>query len=465
MADKSMQWLVTIAIVGCGSSTPPDQRELVDLTGVSPEFRPTATTISELIGLSYQLPDQTAPEATVVSPFALSALRQAGVRHARADLLWNLVEPTPGVRDFSTYRAKVEAYASAGVTTLPILAYGNAWANATQEWTTTPPDDPADYAAFAGAASTQFRGTIPTYEIWNEPNLGFRFWQPREQPDEYGTLLATASASIRAADPEASVMLGGLIEHGQLNKDAETFLELVYRSHPDIAKAYDVLAFHPYPLYPPAVAPELDDEASGEVATPRMVARLRALLAYYGDDPARPIWATELGWPTYGVVDEERQARWLVRGALLLAGSGVEKMYWYTLFDGPNATTFPPEDAFGLFHYDDPSDGSFAPTPKLAFTALSTLLSVAGPLAVTTDVTSELVGAPADAHAYRLVDPTGATPPVTVVWRADDAAPPIMVTVPVTRPSIRVVDLLGVELPASATIPLSGRPVYVVELP
>ena len=447
-----------------GSPVAPDARPLVDVDAVAAEFRPTTTTVGAMVGVAYQLPAGGTPADDAVRAFALSALQQAGIHHARADLLWDVVEPTRGAFDFSSYHAKVDGFTSAGVTALPILCYGNPWANAMPGSDTVPPDDPADFATYAGTAATEFRAALPAYEIWNEENLGFRFWQPREQPDAYGELLADASAKVRAADPGAKVVLGGLIDHGLINKDAETFLQLLYRAHPQIGAAYDVLAFHPYMEYPPAIAPEVDDAANDEVAVARMVAQLRAVLAYYGDDPNRPIWATEIGWPTYKTVDEELQARWLVRSLLLLAGAGVERVYWYTLFDGPNPTAYPPEDAFGLFHYDDPGDGTFAPTPKLAWTALSNLIATASTLAVTADVSAQLAGAPPDAHAYVLSDPSGASARrVTVVWRTDDAAPPVMIAVPVGQGPLQVVDLVGQPLAASATVPLSGRPVYVIE--
>src|SRR5262249_32175767 len=145
-----------------------------------------------------------------------------------------------------------------GVLALPILCYGNPWANAEPMGTIKPPDDPADFARFASSAASAFAGRLATYEVWNEQNLGFRFWFPREDGDAYGTLLKATSKALRSADPNARVALGGLIYHG-LFTTAERFLETVYTAHPDIAAAYDVLAFHPYPIYPPSVAPEVDD--------------------------------------------------------------------------------------------------------------------------------------------------------------------------------------------------------------
>ena len=458
-----MRWTLLLALAACrGTPTTPDARPPLDLDGVQAAFSPSAVPLSDLVGVSYQLPQDASPGSQAVRAFTLDALQAAGVHHARADLRWDVAEPTRGAFDWSAYHVTADGYAGAGVTPLPILCYGTAWADAAGS-AGRPPDDPVDFATFAGAAAAQFRGTLPAYEIWNEENLGFQFWPPRADPAAYGTLLADASAAIRAADPSARVVLGGLNEQGQASLDAPTFLQQLYRAHPLIGHAYDVLAVHPYALYPPKVAPEVDDPATGEIATARMIAQVRAVLAYEGDDPARPIWATELGWPTYGTVDEEHQARWLVRSLLLLAGAGVDRVYWYTMYDGPKPMAFPPEDAFGLFHYDDPSDGTFAPAPKRAWLALENLLAQAGPLAVVADVTPAL-GAPADVRGYQLADPTGANArQVTVVWRTDDAAPPVMVSVPVGGGPLHVVDLVGQPLAASATVAVSGSPVFVIE--
>lgn len=53
---------------------------------------------------------------------------------------------------------------------------------------------------------------------------------------------------------------------------------------------------------------------------------------------------------------------------------------------------------------------------------------------------------------------------VTAVWRVDDAAAPTPVTVPVEAGrTVTAVDVYGAPLGASATVPLSGAPVYVIE--
>src|SRR5438105_718545 len=112
-------------------------RPFVDLSGVEPEFRPTPKPIGDILGIA-QSALSSDPK---VRAFTLSALQQGGVHHVRGDMLWNVVEPTRGTRDFTGYRADVDDYAGAGTTDLPILCYGNPWANATPGSTTVPPDN------------------------------------------------------------------------------------------------------------------------------------------------------------------------------------------------------------------------------------------------------------------------------------------------------------------------------------
>jgi hypothetical protein len=168
------------------------------------------------------------------------------------------------------------------------------------------------------------------------------------------------------------VLLGGLLYHEEaIVVGADSFLEDAFTFNPDLGSLFDVVALHPYVRYPPQAPPEQDD--SREQPVGEMVARMRALLSYYG--APRPVWVTEYGWPIYGTVDEATQARFTVRGAIEAMAAGAERVCLYTLDDGPNPTAFPPEDAFGVYHHDG--------TPKAAATALHTLASIDPALAIT----------------------------------------------------------------------------------
>ena len=118
-------WRIAFALAAC-SSPPSEPRPTADLSGVAAEFRPTTVAFSEVVGIAYQIP---ANKPFVTSSWR-SCARPACVTRARTCCgpTWSrraARSTSPG------YHAKVAAYASAGATALPILCYGNPWANAT----------------------------------------------------------------------------------------------------------------------------------------------------------------------------------------------------------------------------------------------------------------------------------------------------------------------------------------------
>src|SRR3954447_12291537 len=73
-------------------------------------------------------------------------------------------------------------------------------------------------AAFLGNAAAHFRGQTAGWEVWNEPD-GPRFWagmppfdaeHPTRDASDYARLLAAAHAAVKASDPSAKVVSGGL---------------------------------------------------------------------------------------------------------------------------------------------------------------------------------------------------------------------------------------------------------------
>jgi hypothetical protein len=329
----------------------------------------------------------------------------------RRDFLWADLEPTAGTFDCSKEDPAVDDSRARGIATIGILAYNAPWAAPGGDTGTAP--DAQKFAAFAEATARHFAGRVDAWEIWNEPNVGYRFWKPREDGAEYARLLAAAYPAVKRGNPNATVLLAGLFYHYEgIVTDAVTFVEDAFTAVPDLAKSFDVVGLHPYPHYPPSVAPEASDGREQPVAL--MIARLRAELDYYGAKKA-PIWVTEYGWPVSGPVDEAAQARFTVRGAVEAMAAGAERVCLYTLDDGPNPTAFPPEDAFGLYRHDG--------TAKPSARAVATLASIDPSLVLTTDASSgalrRYLFASATTHlqvvfavdggSYDLAAPAGAT--------------------------------------------------------
>ncbi len=179
---------------------------------------------------------------------------------------------------------------------------------------------------------------IRHWEIWNEPDLN-QFWSGTVE--EYYRLLEVAYQTIQAADPEATVILGGLAFFEKPN----WLSDLLAQTVGDPTKAYfDVFSFHYYwSIY----------------GTEYWLWRTRNTLSASGLSYV-PLWITESGVPVwddfpataYGVPPDspwratmEEQAAYVIQNAALAFYQGVERYYHFMLHDDCGNA---PPDAFGL---------------------------------------------------------------------------------------------------------------------
>ena len=209
-----------------------------------------------------------------------------------------------------------------------------------------PPTTPAeirDYADYIGRAAAHFKGRTAGWEVWNEPD-GPKFWAGNPPFDEnhlsrdatdYAKLLEAAHDAIRAADPVAKVVAGGL------TGSDHSFLSSLYDHG---AKGdFDAVAVHtdtacqigsPYDY--------LRDRPGGPVNQFSWLGLLsiRDVMTAHGDGDT-PVWLTEIGWSSYdGVcrdgkwagqkaagVGEANQAAYLLQA---MHCARVRKMDWLT---------------------------------------------------------------------------------------------------------------------------------------
>ena len=96
---------------------------------------------------------------------------------------------------------------------------------------------------------------IRNWQIWNEPN--FKYFVAKPNPAEYGKLVKLSSTALKAADPGAQVILGGLFARPKgcrtdsgkpeaLNWFATDFLDQMYETTPGIKAKFNGVALHPY---------------------------------------------------------------------------------------------------------------------------------------------------------------------------------------------------------------------------
>ena len=331
--------------------------------------------------VSTHIPRGTDPVASAHRAFELAQLAALGVETIRQDFLWHQIEPTPGELVFDAYDRLVDDAAAVGIEVIALLAYGNPWATAaTENDRFYPPDDPADFAAFAAATADHFRGRVWRYEVWNEPNAGFRFFKPnvKGDPAAFARIVDAAARAVHGVDPDAHVALGGLFYHGQfgLIMSAPEFLAAAIDAAPEMVDAIDAVAIHPYPQYPPSVGPE--NQGEYEVDFGSMMAAVDRVFSER-DHPSPPVWITEVGWPVSGDVTETRQAAYLARSFLLGAAERVELWCAYTLLNGRDQGSAIPESDFGLlWYYDDPESETLSARAKSAYGALAALFAQAG---------------------------------------------------------------------------------------
>ncbi len=284
---------------------------------------PPAPPRNSPFGLNSHVASRYPDFATLDQPLALGSALEVG--WVREDVQWSRVEPRPGVFDWSWHDRVFAAHHRHGINIIGVIGPAVGWA------TPEPNDqysgvsffgpDPDRYAAFAKALAERYRGVVSAWEIWNEPeNPGL--WQPRPEPERYARLLKSASAAIKAVDPSVPILNGGVVPYDP------TFLDAL-ATH-GAWDAFDVLSIHAY------VDPFTPESAQiGVVGITNVV----QLAAKYG---AKPIWVTEYGWGTgacerdpQGLTDEEAQANYLVRAAVLLRSAGAERVLWYNFKDHP----------------------------------------------------------------------------------------------------------------------------------
>lgn len=458
-------FLTTLAAAALPASS--DQSSQRDLEGAGQPI-PVVSVAFQLFGVDRET--------------ALGRLADAGVTAIRQDFLWQRIERAPGVYDFSYEDDLVDAAAAHGIEVLAILAYGNPLYSRLGRAAQTagleggvppfgvgatylyPPDAehlPA-YRRFARETAAHFAGRVRRWEIWNEENVGWRFWPPHEDPAAYGALLKEGAAGLREGNQTAVVSLGGLffpeIPPGLPEQGALRYLENLYAAHPDVGASIDVVAWHPYPY--PFVAPEVVLPANASVAG--SADRVRSFLAGRGQD--EELWVTEAGWPThveYGVT-REKQAAYLVRSFAELWSQGVRLITWYCYADGPGAD-HNQEAAFGLVA----ADGAAKP----AYHALRTFTSLLGD--------AVLAGAPSFLRDVEGLVFEAPSRRITLLWTTPetltsdygplpDTIGEIDVAIPVSGSSVAAVSMTGesrtlVPRDGVVDVTASAYPVYIVE--
>ncbi len=249
-----------------------------------------------------------APQNTL-APSDLERLAQGRVGTVRTFINWAGVDPTsaPGDSNWAQIDALVGAAAAQRITILPFVFGTPTWIVNGLEGRTCAPEDCLLFAPRTPAALAEWQRflteavrrygpdgefwlahpdlpVVPMtdWQLWNEQNSE-SFYQPKVDVNAYANLVAAGAQAIRAVDPNATILLGGMFgTPGGVDEPklfAWNYLRRLYRV-PGIAGHFDGVAVHPY-------AARLTKVIEQVKLMHKEVVRAR---------DSAGMWVTEVGW-------------------------------------------------------------------------------------------------------------------------------------------------------------------------
>jgi hypothetical protein len=311
------------------------------------------------------------------SPFGLHVINndlagahEIGGRWTRHLILWMKLEPRPGqMKDLARAVPRINQIHDAGFEILPRIVSVNPWANQKRinqmnqeaakknmpmgNWTYIGmPSDIDAYKRFVTTVVESFDGD----GVKDLPGLkkGVKYWQVenewdwrwKDSPEQFVEFLKIAHDTIKAADSEATIVLGGISKlepdvfyNGMLGSSIQvkgrTITPEILGKQPNFKEQYplrrkvledgypyfDVISFHQYGDFD-AIRQETE--------------YLKGIMK--DKNYVRRMWITEAGGPFIADGEkytEEIQAQQVVKYYVTALASGVDVIFWSTYFPTP----------------------------------------------------------------------------------------------------------------------------------
>jgi arabinogalactan endo-1,4-beta-galactosidase len=329
----------------------------------------------------------------------IALLREAGVTWIRANVNWAGLEPNAkgeiSEDQVVSYDYAVDQARAAGLHVLMPISDGVPYwasgdpnkyvdASGVRHWNRFyAPRDPADYGDIVRFVVDRYKTSgVHTFEIWNEPNHAW-FWPSGPDPAAYLPLLRAGYTAAKSADPESTVLLGGLA------KSDFGFLEGLYRIGG--GANFDAVAVHPYTY---GVDPTTSWNGVNPGEDPSRISKnsfaaiqeIRRTMERHGDG-RKLVWITEFGYSTTsgdGGVSEALQAEYLTKAYQFAERlPWVHSMFWYAARNNPFGSDRDAyEDRFGLFTTDWRQKPSYGALKQYAAGAARRSTVVADPFRV-----------------------------------------------------------------------------------
>lgn len=320
----------------------------------------TSTIFLPTVFLRYDPPVETVFGVQLYRPItestqALSLAQAVDVYWARWPISWASLEPTdrePEDYNWANYDTWIRNAVQSDLQLIVTIVSNPSWA---AKYSNGPIDneDIAEFAEFTAALVERYDGdgyedapgqpVVRYWEFYNEPdagdeyaaaNYGASYWG--DYGPEYAAMLCAVYPAMKAADPNAKIVLGGLAYDNFRDEGpfVRPFLDNVLNAGG--GACFDVMNFHYYPPF------ESNWAAYGNGLSGK-ANYLRAKLQFHG--LSKPMMVTEAGWHSedYSVFPStpEIQGRYVVQLFTQAKASGLQAMTWWTWIDpgngyGPN---------------------------------------------------------------------------------------------------------------------------------
>jgi polysaccharide biosynthesis protein PslG len=264
----------------------------------------------------------------------------AGFNWVRFQVQWSEIQREPDWWDPLPVDHMLEIYEGSDVNVLVSVVGAPEWAlDPTGEQLLA---DWENFVGFMAFMADRYQGRVHAWEIWNEQNMAHEM-HGTVRVSDYAYLLEAGYRGVKAADPDALVLFGGLTPTGVVDPevaidDVEYLRSFYLYGDGYYAQFFDVMGMHLNATNNPPDTMWPDNPGPGEWTEHGSFyflrgQQLRVVMNQYGDD--RPAWITEFGWTTenqapgyeYGAeISEEDQANFLV-DAFRIAE---EEMPWIT---------------------------------------------------------------------------------------------------------------------------------------
>lgn len=315
--------------------------------------------------------------------FVVNATRGAGFNWVRFQVPWKDFERDgKGQYSWGDLDHVINSLNAGGINIAVSIVKAPAWARPgnTDLSVDGPPSNPQDYADFLSAFMGRFAGKVQAVELWNEPNLWHEWGHEPLDSARFVRLLCAGYAAVKAQDPNARVISGGLtptgVNDGQVAIDDIEFLRQMYQN--GARNCFDGLGAHPSGYNNPPDArfgytnpsePQFKNHPS--FFFQETMLRYRNVMTSYGDSTKR-IWPTEFGWassetpvPGYEYAADvtlQEQAEYLVRSYQMMNSWGWvgPAFAWNLNFNVVNPSSEMAQ--FGL--WDRPAYGALQTMPK-----------------------------------------------------------------------------------------------------